>query len=184
MKKRVFGKRLAVLLGCFVFVCGGLQAQNTFAKGDQVINLGIGLGTYSGKGYVITVPPIVGSFEYGIKDHLFDDKSSLGIGGYIGYMGDKLDVAAFQWKFNHLFIGARGALHYQLINKLDTYAGLMLGYEVVSANSHEGFSSPIGSGFSWALYAGGRYYFTDKFGVFAEVGYGVAALQLGVAFKL
>jgi len=184
MRKKIFGKRMAVLLGCIIFGCVGLRAQNTFAEGDKVINLGIGLGTYSGKGYVTTVPPLSGSFEYGVKDHLFDDKSSLGVGGYLGYMADKITFAPYEWKFNHLTIGARGALHYQLIDKLDTYAGLMLGYETISSTKYADQISPISSGFSWALFVGGRYYFSDKIGAFAELGYGIADLQLGIAIKL
>ncbi|MCB8965063.1 MAG: hypothetical protein H6536_08515 [Bacteroidales bacterium] len=66
-------------------------SQNMFNKGDKVINLGIGLGNalYSGSGYTSKVPPLSVSFEMGVKDSLFDGKSSLGVGGYFGYTSAK-----------------------------------------------------------------------------------------------
>ena len=39
------------------------------------------------------------------------------------------------------------------------------------------------SGLSIAWFAGARYYFSDNFAVMAEIGYGVAYLNLGIALK-
>jgi hypothetical protein len=36
---------------------------------------------------------------------------------------------------------------------------------------------------SGSVYVGGRWYFTENFGVFAEAGYGVAFLTLGASFR-
>lgn len=76
-----------------VLICGTTWAiaQNTFVKGEQVLNLGIGLGStlYSGGYYTSKVPPVSASFEVGVKDTLFDDRSSLGVGGYLGFTGAK-----------------------------------------------------------------------------------------------
>jgi hypothetical protein len=44
--------------------------------------------------------------------------------------------------------------------------------------------SGSGSGVAYSLFVGGRYYFNQHIGVFAELGYGVAWLNLGVAFHL
>jgi len=181
MKMKVVRKVTAVLICCFALSCWGLQAQNTFAKGDKVVNLGIGVGRSYSAGYKSSILPISGSFEYGVKDHLFDDKSSLGVGAYLGYAQDKLSLIDNSWKVSHTIVGVRGGLHYQLVDKLDTYAGLMLGYNVVSVSSSG--SGISGSGFDWSIYVGGRYYFTESIGAFAEIGYGIAAVQLGVALK-
>ncbi|MDR2928799.1 MAG: hypothetical protein LBV41_11475 [Cytophagaceae bacterium] len=93
----------------------------------------------------------------------------------------------YEWKHTTMIIGVRGALHYQFINKLDTYGGLMLGYNIHSSSaigdaSKYGTPSSFG-GFDWELFIGGRYYFTDNIGAFLELGYGVAVANVGVTFK-
>ena len=155
-----------VFLFCVAFGIGA-NAQNEFVKGDKVVNLGIGLGnTFSGYSSMI---PISGSFEVCIKDNLFDDKSSLGVGGYFGF------ASKDGWTF--LYPGVRGALHYQFVDKLDTYAGLMLGMRFWSGHgwSYNDFIIPF--------FIGGRYYFSNNLAGFAELGHGIAYLQLGVSLK-
>ena len=167
------------------------QAQNTFGKGDMVLNLGLGLGStlYSGSHYTNRTPPISASFEVGVKDQLFDEKSSLGIGGYLGYTGAKWDYQGWGWNYTSIIIGPRGILHYQLLDKLDSYTGLLLAYNVVSSKTfgssgmwNNYSASASGLTFSWFL--GGRYYFNNNIAGLLELGYGVSYLNLGVAFRL
>jgi len=40
-----------------------------------------------------------------------------------------------------------------------------------------------GSSTGFTLYAGGRYFFSENIAAFAELGYGVSYLTVGVAFK-
>lgn len=174
-----------------LFAAFSLSAQNTtFNKGDKVLNLGIGLGSiyYTGSYYTNRIPPISASFEVGVKDELFDENSSLGIGGYVGYTGAKYDNMGWGWSYSSIIIGGRAALHYQFIDKLDTYTGLMLGYNVVSSKSFgSGFGGQIGnavgSGIAYSWFLGGRYYFTDNLAGLLELGYGIAYLNVGIALK-
>jgi hypothetical protein len=185
MKNNVFVKVLVSFMFCAAFSVG-VNAQNTFSKGDNNINLGVGIGsTLGGTGYATSTPPLSISYERGIIDNLFDDKSSLGLGAYLGYASNKWSAANYYWKNNYTIFGVRGALHYQLVDRLDTYAGLMLGYESISSSvSGEGSGvAPVSSGLGLSLFLGGRYYFSDNIGAFAELGYGIAYLQLGVSFK-
>jgi hypothetical protein len=191
MKKFFYVKVLVVFLFC-AGVCTGVNAQNVFSKGDNNLNLGIGIGsTLGGTGYSSVIPPLSASYERGIIDDLFDDKSSLGIGAYFGYATNKQEWLTggnkYGWDYSYTIIGARGALHYQLIGGLDTYAGLMLGYNVINSSSYgDGGSftaTAAGSGLGWSLFIGGRYYIKENLGAFAELGYGIAYLQLGVTFK-
>ena len=169
-----------------------------FSEGDKVINLGIGLGStlYTGNGFSTTIPPISASFEYGILNDILE-KGSVGVGGYIGYTASKYETTYYDWmsgnyvdygwEYGNLIIGARGSFHYPLVDKLDTYAGMMLGYNVVSINEIGDVSfgsSTAGSGLAWSMYIGGRYWFNPKIAAMAELGYGIAYLNLGVAFKL
>ncbi len=169
-----------------VAVVGLFAQQNTFSKGDKVINLGVGLGSsIYGSGYSSGIPPLSGSFELGIKDNLFNEQSSLGVGGYLGFStatwGD-------YYSYSSIIVGARGLLHYQLVDNLDTYAGVLLGYNI-SSYKYTGVGTSIGGGASaggliYAGFLGARYYFSPKFAAMAELGYGIAILNLGVSLKL
>ena len=177
MKNNLFVKIFVVFLFCAAFSTG-VNAQNMFSKGDNILNLGVGIGSsFGGSGYSSAIPPLSISYERGIIDNLFDEKSSLGIGGYLGYTSDKYSV----YTRSIAIIGARGVLHYQLVDKLDTYGGIMLGYTNYSWSSD--WASPDYNPLLWSLFIGGRYYFKDNIAAFAELGYGIAYLQLGVSFK-
>jgi hypothetical protein len=177
----------AVICSLAIF---GVNAQtSTFDKGSHVASLGIGLGNalYTGGGYTSSIPPISLSYELGVKDGIFD-KATLGIGGFVGYTSAKFGFTGYEWKYTNIVIGVRGALHYPLVDKLDTYAGLMLGYDIVSVTEPAGFSdygySALGSKFILPGFAGAKYYFTDKFAGFAELGWGIAYFTLGVSLKI
>jgi hypothetical protein len=178
---------LPVLLA--FFFAFSVKAQNTtFSEGDKVLNLGLGLGStlYSGSFYSTSVPPVSASFEVGIKDELFDENSSLGVGGYLGYSSSNYSGWGSDYGFSNFIIGGRGSLHYHFIENFDTYAGLMLGFRVVSWKSSSGsfdYGSVAGSGLASAFYVGGRYYFTDNLAAMAELGYGIAWLNIGISLK-
>jgi hypothetical protein len=183
-------KTLLLLFSLLVFTVYSVNAQNTFNKGDKVLNFAVGIGNslYSGSAYTNRIPPLSASLEVGVKDNLFDAKSSLGIGGFLGYTGAKWDNSGHGWKYSATVLGARCALHYQLINKLDTYTGLMLGYDVVTSKWYgagtQSSNTGTSSGFVWSLFLGGRYYFSEKFAGLLELGYGVSILKIGFAVKL
>ncbi len=181
-----------ILVTVAIFAVAVVYAQTPFKKGDKVINAGLGFGTY-GAGSAL---PLSVSFEYGFKDNLFDEKSSLSFGGYAGYYSYQSSFGSFSgkdwgWKYTNILIGGRAAVHYDLfeVKKLDTYAGLMLGYNIASSSyygesgNNLAVSSSVG-GFVYSSFIGARYYFTEKIAAFAEIGYGVSAIELGVSFKL
>ena len=183
-------KKLLLVLFVAVFSLTQLLAQeSTFKQGDKVLNLGIGFGStfYSGTGYKAGIPPISASLEFGVKDGVLD-KGSIGIGGYLGYSSHKWEYNNWGWKYTNIIIGVRGVFHYPLVDKLDTYTGLLLGYNIASSKEFGtaifGYNYSASSGgvaYSW--FVGGRYYFTDKFAGMLELGYGITYLNLGVALK-
>lgn len=186
-------KKIISVIVMFVMFGGILNAQeSTFGKGDKVANLGIGLisGLYSGSGYTSKMPPISLSFEYGVADDVLDI-GSIGVGGYVGYSSAKWESdwggGSWGWKYTNFIIGARGSFHYPLVDKLDTYAGVLLGYNIVSVKDigtvQVGYSSNGSTGV-FSAYVGGRYYFNDKFAGMVELGTGIAYLNLGIAVKL
>lgn len=190
MTKKCITYIILFTVGAFI----SLNAQNIFSKGDKAINIGIGLGSYyGGDGYKSSIPPISASFEQGIVDGLLDGKASIGVGGYLAYTANKWETThsnyTYGYKYTYFILGARGAFHYQFVDKLDTYTGLMLGYNVVNSkyygDSTGSILDPTGaSGIGYSAFLGARYHFTEKFTAFAEIGYGISALELGISFRL
>lgn len=187
-------KKITFLLCALALTIGAKAQTPTFSQSDFVINAGIGFGTslYSGTYYKSTLPPISFSAEYGVKDDFITDDMTLGIGGYVGFAGSKYEYDygggnTYGWKYSYTVIGARGVVHYPFVDKLDTYGGLMLGYNIVSVkeigNVPIGISSSSG-GVAFSIFAGARYYFSDNFAVMGELGYGIAYLNVGVALKI
>jgi hypothetical protein len=174
----------------FLFAILGLNAQNlSFDKGNHVLNVGIGLGNarYS-SGATSSIPPISASYEVGVVNNVFD-KASIGVGGYLGYTSAKWDFGGgYSVKSSDFIIGVRGALHYPLVDKLDTYAGLMIAYDINSWTTtgtyFAGASSSSYGGIFVPGFIGARYFFSEKFAGFAELGWGIAYLNLGVAIKI
>ncbi len=92
------------------------------------------------------------------------------------------------WKYSNIIIGVRGSFHYPFVDKLDTYAGILLGYNIASSKE---FGTTIpgwdysysAGGVVYSGYIGARYYIKDAFALMAELGYGISYLTLGVALK-
>jgi hypothetical protein len=182
--KKLF--KSVAMLGIAVSMAFTATAQN-FSKGDNIIGGTIGFGGYySGSGLLYNdikrVPSLTLYYENCVKDNLFNEKSSIGVGGVLGYTSAKV---ADSWKSSHTIIGARGAFHYAVVEKFDAYAGVMLGYDIYSwkwIGSYKG-DKIAGGGFDFSAFIGARFYFTDAFAAFAELSYGVAPINLGLSFK-
>lgn len=183
-------KNSLVILLFVTFSVSQLFGQTpTFSKGDRVLNLGLGFGTtlYSGSYYKSQVPPLSASFEIGVADEIID-KGVIGVGGYLGYSSYKYEYNNWGWKYSNLIIGARGNFHYPFVDDLDTYTGLLLGYNI-SSSSEFGTMGPgldysaSSGGLVYSWFIGARYYFKENLAAMAELGYGITYLNLGVAFK-
>jgi hypothetical protein len=189
-------KKQFLLAMAFVFAGFALSAQESlFNKGDKVLNLGIGLGStlYTGSYYSTRIPPLSASLEYGMIDNLFEvENLNLGLGGYVGFSSSqyKWFGGNYGWNYTYIILGARGALHYPLTEKLDTYTGAMIGPNIIISSEYGDWGDGINtnsassSGLIFAYYFGARWYFKDNFAVMGEIGYGISYLNLGVALKL
>ena len=173
-----------VLLFLMVSVLFSFSAKAQFEEGQSDINLGVGFVTFglNGDGAL----PISVSYEYGINENI-------SVGGFAGYVSSTEDFSGsgfdYTWKYTYIIVGVRGAYHKELVDGIDTYAGILLGYNAASA-TFEGDESiksfitePSVGGIAYGIYAGGRYHFTDNIGAFLELGYGISAVNLGLTFK-
>ena len=145
----------------------------------KYLNAGVGLAAYYGSAI-----PLGASFEVEVKDNM-------SVGGSIDYFHYTYRAGGYSWGYTVLYAGARGSYHLaELLNsrnpKLDPYAGATLGYRYVGYNDNTGYGE-LDGGYNGGLYlgvhGGARYLFSPKLGGFAEVGYGVAALRLGLTAK-
>ena len=91
--------------------------------------------------------------------------------------------------------GVRGTFHYELNDKFDTYAGLMLGlytYSYSYKDNYADYSDYYGyynynnnsSNLAFSGFVGTRYYFSKSMALNAEVGYGFTYISAGITFKL
>ena len=48
------------------------------------------------------------------------------------------------------------------------------------SNNNISLGTPLG----YQIFIGGRYLFTDKIGVYGEIGYGISLMNLGLSFKI
>ena len=178
MFKKVFLAALA-LIGSVSLA----NAQEVFHKGTTAINAGVGLGSYySG----LALPPLSVSLDYGVTGNMINgNNGSISVGGFAGYAASSFSGwIADKVTVSYAVLGGRGAFHYQFAPKLDTYAGLMLGYNYVNWKTGYDASFYSYDSFGYNVFIGARYFFTDKIGAFAELGYGISYTTLGATFRL
>lgn len=168
-------------------------AQSAFQKGAVVLQPGIGYGLIGTEGEV-EVPPVSVNLE-------FSGSSEWSIGGYVGYASSKATIISssntggwwtlpdYGFKATYVIFGGR--LNYHMnpeSEKVDTYAGVMLGYNAVSVSEWGGnVNRPASLNFSGVLYGGQvgvRYYLSPALGVFTEAGYGIGYVTAGLSLKL
>ena len=199
MIKRIFTTAM-VLIGLAVFT--NASAQEVFPRGQKTLSLGVGVGSYlgpfgstlGGDGYKFTIPPVSLTYEQCVVDKLIRDNGSIGVGGYVGVATNKWTTkwgggGEYGWRYTYINLGVRGAFHYQFVKSLDTYAGTMLGYSIVSHKAIGEWGSDwsytaASNSFAYSAFIGARYYVSDNFGLYAELGYGISALELGLTIKL
>ncbi len=170
MKKLLMLSLFAI--GIVAFSAQTTKAQS-YEQGATVAHLGIGLG--GGFGMPISI-----SADYGWKE-------KISLGGIIGFASETEDLIVFKATYSYLFIAARGAYHFDLgVDKLDPYAGVLLGYNKASLSLDPApaiNTLSAGGGAVYGGFLGARYGFTDKIGGFAELGYGMGAATIGVTYK-
>ncbi|GAB2540251.1 hypothetical protein [Spirosoma aerophilum] len=143
------------------------------------LNAGVGLAAYYGGGLPLGVSAEV------------DVKNNVSVGGSIDYF--RYNYGYYSGGYTFIYAGARASYHLgDALNvqnaSFDPYIGASLGFRHASYHDSYGYSySDYGNGYNsgiWlGIHAGARYLFSPKVGAFAEVGYGVSALKVGLTAK-
>lgn len=175
-------KRIFTLVASVLCLASVASAQN-FENGTQVASVGIGVGGSYGT-------PITAQYEKGVYD--ISGNQAIGVGGFLGYGASSEDFMYGEFKYSNLLIAVTGNYHYS-VKAFDLYGGLRLGYNVASASTewkdpsdeslYGGSYSASSGGFIYTIHIGARYYFNDNFAAMAELGYGIANLNIGVSYK-
>jgi hypothetical protein len=154
------------------------SSGSCYAKGDKIISGGVSLFWFGA----------FGAFDYGFHDCISG-------GGAVGY--NTYSFSSY-YRVHYIPIIVRAAFHpfnlkvladkIKVRDKLDVYVGPSIGWSINFITSKStaplGLGEPDISGFIFREYLGVRYYFSDKFGVFAEDCAGLGAICFGVSFKL
>ena len=148
-------------------------AQAPIAVGQSQFNAGVGFSSWG-------VPVYLG-FDYGVHPDIT-------LGAEISFRSHSERRAGS--RYNHSIIGISGNANYHLNRILnipsnwDFYAGLNLGFYIWS--SPDGYDGSGSSGLGFGGQIGGRYYFTETFGLNLEFGGGNAFSggKFGLSIKL
>lgn len=157
---------LFIIAVCFSYQ---IHAQ-TFQQGDIIAYAGIGLGsTYSFAGLGL---PLGGGVEFGVTD-------AIGVGGEVGFVSTS-GLTIF-------YIGPKGYYHLNdLLNidseELDVYGGISILYRNFSVGT--GVFGVSASGIYPGFHVGGRYYFSENLGAYAELGNSYSWFRVGISLKL
>lgn len=169
--------QIAAIVAVLVSFAQPAAAQEGFRLGYTDVGATIGIGGLGGA-----------SAAFGVRaEHAFRSVPDFG-DGLIGIQAgiDYYSWGEFGFKWTYIPISATGNYHFKIENeKLDPFVGVGLGFSIVSC-SFSGFDGTCNS--SSSLYfigrAGARYFLSDQFAIYGDVGAGAAALNVGVTMRV
>lgn len=198
LKLKFMKNKLTLVIAVMIMTAttNKMHAQE-FMAGDIDVNLGIGLGgylDYVSFGEFNESPLLVLSVDYAYIDDI--GPGTIGVGGLIGYKSASYEYNYFGYKdeakWTDIAIGGRGTYHVYLdIDRLDVYGVVNLGIILETYTYNSNYPGVVEQDVNSSdiriysgLNAGAKYYLADNFAAFAEFGYDVAWLKLGVTLKL
>lgn len=189
----------------FCLLATQANAQKPFVeKGDVTIAAGAGIfSTFVADRGTTNVLPLSLNIGYRVADNF----SVNAFGGYTSatsrteVLADGIPV---QYRNDQVVVGLRGEVHTNHFDRLDIYGGLMVGYYIPMVTELTDGITTVGEPVNpngpsqtapykykeptaKVIYSGtlgAIYHMNDRFGAFAEVGYGVALLSAGVHINL
>ena len=168
----MYTKKIALLLFLTTICVFASRAQYddlyTFEKGKSLIGVNIGVGVGNDNKTAVSA-----SYEYGLAN-LFADECTLGGGIFGGFHKDKLGDETEKI----YIIGVKFNVHYQFVDRLDTYAGFAPNFNIKSYEFKDDEAK-----LECYFHVGGRYYLTNWLGVFAEISTGYNNFSGGISVK-
>ena len=163
-----------IVLPLLITIWSTSSAQYALPKGKAQLNAGVGLSSWG-------VPVYVG-FDAGVH-------RDISVGGELSFR-NHYDRYQGGYRYHHTIIGisGNGNYHFNSVFNMptnwDLYAGLNLGFYVW--RSPDDYPGDRTSGLGLGAQVGGRYYFTDRFGLNLEVGTAseFSGGKFGITFKI
>lgn len=172
---------MAVALLLVTFSKSEVFAQE-IQKSNFLLSPGVGIGYQFWGGVTLGI-----NGEYAFTDEIsgggYFAYTRWNYGGW-GYGGYSSDIS-----YNFFDFGVRASYHFGKLLKVptdqfDPYAGAQLGF---AASSYDydgpGYSDAYDRGVRGGLYAGARWFFNEKVGVYGEVGFALCPVMVGATFK-
>ncbi|MBA3680707.1 MAG: hypothetical protein H0W73_06020 [Bacteroidetes bacterium] len=181
-----------------------------FDESTKIINIGVAFGGYyyrynRGLGYTYRITPAINlSYEQALKNKV--GPGFIGLGAYFGYQHASLRYNDYYYNgnqyyyrhsWNYMLISLRGAYHADALNfeEGEVYFGATVGVRLQTYNYESNSLDPNKDNYqisggsvypSSSVFVGGRWYFTNKIGVFGEISYGYSYpyLTAGLSIKL
>lgn len=168
-------KKLNVLIVLFVLASTCSFAQGTLGKGGKQFNAGVGFSDWG--------VPIYAGLDFGVHE-------SVTIGPRASFRNYVYTRSGYEYRQSLTVLSFNGNYHFnQLLNlpsEWDLYAGLTLGYYYWSDTKSSSGVYYVGKSSILGLDAqiGGRYFFSDQFGLNLEFGGGTGVGgSFGITYK-
>ena len=164
--------KLTLFAVFFILSSFALKAQYTdlyaFEKGNNLVGVNVGVKLANDNRTAVSA-----FYEYGLAN-LFVDECMLGGGIFGGFYRNKVGG-----EIERIYIlGVRLNVHYQFVDRLDTYAGIGPNFNINTFRVKKDEAR-----FSCYFHIGGRFYLTNWLGVFAEMSTGFNNFSGGISVK-
>ncbi|MBN1252397.1 MAG: hypothetical protein JXR51_01730 [Bacteroidales bacterium] len=164
-------KKIILTFG-FIAIASFIFAQSPINKGQLQLNAGVGFSSWG-------IPIYVG-LDYGVHPDIT-------VGGEFSFRTYSDNFAGTKYSHSIIGISGNGNYHFNRLLNIpsdwDFYAGLNLGFYFW--NSNDDYDGSDGSGIGLGAQIGGRYYFSDRFGINLELGGGntLSGGKFGITYK-
>jgi hypothetical protein len=162
-----------VLTFGFLFIASIIFAQCPIQRGQAQFNAGVGLSSWG-------IPVYLG-LDYGVH-------KDITVGGELSFRSYKDNIKKNKYKHSIIGISGNGNYHFNTLLNIPTnwdfYAGLNIGF--YNWSSPDNYPGSHASGLGLGSQIGGRFYFSEKFGINLEFGGGntFSEGKFGISIKL
>ncbi len=129
-----------------------------------------------------------GRFEHAIKPLPDLGNGTLGIEASFDYYSWSTNFIGYSYSYKYIPIGVTANYHFKLDEpKIDPFIGAGLGYNIVSCSGTGAFDNDrvrLQQRIYFIGRVGARYFFAPKMALYADVGAGGAAFNVGLMFKV
>ncbi|MCG8702149.1 MAG: hypothetical protein MI922_29110 [Bacteroidales bacterium] len=191
-------RKVVIFIAALIISCGWISKGygQEMEVGDIHVNVGLGLISNINLEYSSQqIPPVFVKFDYILRNDI--GPGIIAIGGHLSFDSykytrnytDNNTVYEYGWKQSRAIIGLTGKYYYHLVDNLDAYGKIMIGYSIMNPQKtgywpNDYVFTPKSNSLTFGLGAGIRYSITNNLGVFAELGYDAAFFMAGVNLSL